>query len=252
MIGAKQKTKDDGVVTLSVKIPAWMADQLNAIAKMRGEDVTANHLLALCLQFIVESAKHTGPIANEFQALLNMMKIDASWNKAFNFSRIDAQMDVAQAILILQQHDGKEPRKGFGLTMVDKPFMGEATYTTCVDDILERVAEVSMPGLYRQLNKIGQRLDCISLRETLTLLSEYMDDSLNKEEERAEMPSMGTLTDYGRPIEYGQRTKRKKHRTPDEMPSIKFEDWEGEHIGEHVSADDIEEILGGKPFGVEP
>lgn len=103
MIGA-QKTKDDGVVTLSVKIPAWMADQLNAIAKMRGEDVTANHLLALCLQFIVESAKHTGPIANEFQALLNMMKIDASWNKAFNFSRIDAQMDVAQAILILQHH----------------------------------------------------------------------------------------------------------------------------------------------------
>jgi hypothetical protein len=109
-----------------------------------------------------------------------------------------------------------------------------------------------MPGLYRQLNKIGQRLDCISLRETLTLLSEYMDDSLNKEEERAEMPAMGTLTDYGRPIEYGQRTKRKKHRTPDEMPSIKFEDWEGEHIGEHVSADDIEEILGGKPFGCEP
>ena len=252
MIGANQKTKDDGVVTLSVKIPSWMADQLNAIAKMRGEDVTANHLLALCLQFIVESAKHTGPIANEFHALLNMMKMDASWNKAFNFSRIDAQMDVAQCILILQQHDGKEPRKGFGLTMVDKPFMGEATYTTCVDDILERVAEVSMPGLYRQLNKIGQRLDCISLRETLTLLSEYMDDSLNKEEERAEMPAMGTLTDYGRPIEYGQRTKRKKHRTPDEMPSIKFEDWEGEHIGEHVSADDIEEILGGKPFGVEP
>jgi len=251
MIGA-QKTKDDGVVTLSVKIPTWMADQLNAIAKMRGEDVTANHLLALCLQFVVESAKHTGPIATEFQTLLNMMKMDASWNKAFNFSRIDAQMDVAQAILILQQHDGKEPRKGFGLTMVDKPFMGQATYTTCVDDILDRVAEVSMPGLYRQLTKIGHRLDCISLRETLTLLSEYMDDSLNKEEERAEMPSLGTMTDYGRAIEYGQRTKRKKHRTPDEMPSIKFEDWEGEHIGEHVSADDIEEILGGKPLGVEP
>jgi len=251
MIGA-QKTKDDGVVTLSVKIPSWMADQLNAIAKMRGEDVTANHLLALCLQFVVESAKHTGPIATEFQTLLNMMKMDASWNKAFNFCRIDAQMDVAQAILIVQQHDGKEPRKGFGLTMVDKPFMGQATYTTCVDDILERVAEVSMPGLYRQLTKIGHRLDCISLRETLTLLSEYMDDSLNKEEERAEMPAMGTVTDYGSPIEYGQRTKRKKHRTPDEMPSIKFEDWEGEHIGEHVSADDIEEILGGKPLGVEP
>jgi hypothetical protein len=147
MIGEQKQREEGGTVTLSVKIPIWMADQLNAIAKTRGDNINANHLLALCLQFIVESAKHNGPIAPEFQTLLNMLKIDAAWCNVFNFSKVDAQMDVAQCILVLQQHDGKQPRKGFGLMMIDKPFMGDSTYTTCVDDILERVAEVSMPGL---------------------------------------------------------------------------------------------------------
>ena len=136
MIGEQKQREEGGTVTLSVKIPIWMADQLNAIAKTRGDNINANHLLALCLQFIVESAKHNGPIAPEFQTLLNMLKMDAAWCNAFNFSKVDAQMDVAQCILVLQQHDGKQPRKGFGLMMIDKPFMGDSTYTTCVDDIL--------------------------------------------------------------------------------------------------------------------
>ena len=42
MIG-EQEQKDSGTVTLSVKIPTWMADQLNAIAKTRGDDINANH-----------------------------------------------------------------------------------------------------------------------------------------------------------------------------------------------------------------
>lgn len=265
MIG-EQKQKDEGTVTLSVKIPIWMADQLNAIARTRGDDVNANHLLALCLQFLIESAKHSGPIAPEFQTLLNMLKMDSSWNKAFNFSKTDAQMDIAQCILILQQHD-KEPRKGFGLAMIDKPFMGEATYTTCVDDILERVAEVSMPGLFKQLSKVGQRLCCTSMRETLTLLSEYMNDSLDKEEEDNELPAMGNYHDYGKAIEWGKRYKRKKHRTPDSLANsqqkivfddfdrdaakAEVEEWEGERIGDHVSPEEMENEMGFRPFDQE-
>jgi len=215
MIGEQKQREEGGTVTLSVKIPIWMADQLNAIAKTRGDNINANHLLALCLQFIVESAKHNGPIAPEFQTLLNMLKMDAAWCNAFNFSKVDAQMDVAQCILVLQQHDGKQPRKGFGLMMIDKPFLGNATYTTCVDDILERVAEVSMPGLYKQLRQIGIDLDSQSLRETLTLLcdSQQMENLNNSDKD--ELPGYGNFHDYGKPIEYGQRTKRKKHRTPD-------------------------------------
>ena len=265
MIGEQEQTKEGGTVTLSVKIPIWMADQLNAIAKTRGDDINANHLLALCLQFIVEAAKHDGPIAPEFQTLLNMLKIDASWNNAFNFSKTEAQMDIAQCILILQQHNGKKPRNGFGLMMIDKPFMGEATYTTCVDDILERVIKVSMPGLHKRLEAVGKRLLCQSQRETMTLLSEYMNDSLDKEEEQHEMPGYGEYNVVGRAIEYGNKQKSIHHRTPDSLANsqqkIIFDDFDrdiandeadgGEHIGEHVSPEEIEQSLGVRPFDVE-
>lgn len=47
MIGNQEQVRDGGTVTLSVKIPLWMADQLNAIARTRGVNINANHLLAL-------------------------------------------------------------------------------------------------------------------------------------------------------------------------------------------------------------
>jgi hypothetical protein len=265
MIG-EQKNQTEGTVTLSVKIPTWMADQLNAIAKTRGNDVNANHLLALCLQFICESAKHSGPIAPEFQVLLNMLKLDASWNNAFNFGSTAAQQDIAQVILVLQQHDGKQPRKGFGLMMIDKPFMGEATYTTCVDDILERVAEVSMRGLYKMLRQIGVELDSQSLRETLTMMCDAQTIVNLEEADSQELPGYDNYHDFGRKIELGKKYKRVRHRTPDSLANsqqkIHFDDFDrnidndeadgGEHIGEHVSPEEIEETLGCKPFDVEP
>ena len=241
MIG-EQEQKKDGTVTLSVKIPIWMADQLNAIAKTRGDDVNANHLLALCLQFIIESAKHDGPVAPEFQTLINMLKLDASWNNAFSFSKTDAQMDIAQCILVLQQHDGKQPRKGFGLMMIDKPFMGTARYTTCVDDILERVTEVSMKGLYKQLRDIGIKLQTESMRETLTTLCDAQTIVELEKSEREELPGYGEHHDYGRQVIYGQKFVRKLKRTPDSIQqtihwndddkqtaNYEAEDWEGEH-----------------------
>ena len=257
MIGEQKQREEGGTVTLSVKIPIWMADQLNAIARTRGKDVNANHLLALCLQFLIETAKHNGPVAPEFKTLLNMLKMDASWNKAFNFSKTDAVYDVAQCILILQQHDGKQPRKGFGLMMIDKPFMGDATYTTCVDDILERVAEVSMAGLYKQLRQAGIQLESQSLRETLTVLCDAQNiDYLDRIDEE-ELPGFGNYHDYGKPVEYGQRTKRKKHRTPDSLANsqqtIRFKSEDVPDLPEldNDSGKDMDKEMGFRPFGAD-
>lgn len=256
MIGNQEQTREGGTVTLSVKIPVWMADQLNAIAKTRGDNINANHLLALCLNFIVESAKHNGPIAPEFQTLLNMLKMDGSWNNAFNFSSTAAQMDIAQCILVLQQHDGKQPRNGFGMMMIDKPFMGSSTYTTCVDDILERVAEVSMPGLYRQLRHIGINLDSQSLRETLTLLCDAQQVESLTSSDKDELPGYGNYHDYGKQIEYGKRTKRKKHRTPDSLANsqqtIRFTEEDRQTAQDEVdTGKDMDREMGFRPFGSE-
>jgi hypothetical protein len=183
-----------------------------------------------------------------------MLEVDAGWNNAFNFANPTAQMDIAQMILILQQHDGKRPREGFGMVMLDKPFMGyDARQTLCVDDILERVAEVSMKGLYKELRQVGIALETESLRETLTTLCDAALIEHMNEMDAAEGPQVGNFTDFGKVIEYGKRTKRKKHFTPDTMPvtgnlfddidheapSMPTEEWEGEMIQHELPPDEL-------------
>lgn len=268
MIG-KQKQIQQGTGTLSVKIPRWSIELLNIIAESREHGTNANDLLKKCLQFIIETAKISGPVPTEFMTLLNMLKLDTSWHQSFNFADTNAQMDVAQVILVLQQHEGEgksgKPRKGFGLAMITKPFLpGEnPQMTLCVDDILERVVEVSMKGLYMQLRDIGRSLDSESLRETLTILCERFKGELTESELKGELPQMGNYDEFGRAIEYAQRTRQTKRRTPDgeamRQQRIVFNDidrdvadseareWEGEHR----NPDNSQPPEGIRPFGME-
>ena len=253
MIG-EQKTKDEGYVSVATKVPAHVAELLTILARQRGMEVY--ELLQLLVNGFISAAKYEGPLTSDMKQLMDALKLDVAFNRAFNFSSPTAKTEIAQLIMVLQQR-GKH---GFGLTMIDKPFMGTPTVTRCLDSIIERVVRVAMPGVYRRLDQIGQRLCCASLRETLILLSEYMGDSLDNEEEQRELPGYGTFNDAGHSIEYGQRTKQKKHFTPDTMPQqqrivfddydrdiaqAEVEDWEGEQRNPESDDPPI------NPFGVE-
>ena len=254
---------EGGHATFSVKVSQAVYDLINILAEGLAHGTNGNDLLKMFIQSFIESAKHDGSVSPEIQMFLNMLKIDPAWHKAFNFADVTAQMDVAQLVMILQQPG----RKGFGLVMIDKPFMGDATMTYCVDDILERILKLAMPGLDKRLEWIEQQFHCTSRRETLILLCEYMADYLKKEQDLAECPQLGNNHEWGRSMDDIQKFKRKPHRTPDsvansqqkiifddydrEIADYEAKDWEGEHIGEHVPPEEIERALGGKPFGVE-
>ena len=197
--------------TLSVKVSKETYDLLNILAEGMEHGTNANDLLKMFIQAFIESAKHTGPISADMQLLLDMLKMDAGWQNAFNLADVKTESEVAQVVLILQQPG----RKGFGMVKIDRPFMETARMTYCVDDILERVVEVSMKGLYQELRDIGNILGTESMRETLfTLCDAYrltkMDDELKEE-----LPQLGNYSDFGRAIEFGKRTKQTKRRTPD-------------------------------------
>ena len=243
MIG--EQNSQDGTKNVSTKVPVWVAELLNLICASRGTDIYG--LLKLVLEFIIETAKVSGPVPPAMQTILHMLKMDVDWNRAFAFSDPSATMDVAQVILVLQQHDKGGARQGFGLAMIDKPFLpGETpTMTLCVDDILERVAEVSMKGLYRDLRQVGVTLETDSLRETLTMMCDAQLLKHLDESDREELPQVGDFHDFGKQIQYGRKTKRKPHRTPDsvanqqqtiqwtdndrEVADYEAQDWEGEH-----------------------
>lgn len=258
----QQKTRDDGYVNVSTKVPTHVAEFLSIVAKSRGTDIYG--LLQLFIQALIRAAKCTTAITPEMQTILHLIEVDSDWNRAFNFASPSAMTDVAQIILVLQQYDGtgpnRKPRKGFGLVMIDKPALpGETpTMNYCVDDILERVVEVSMHGLYRELRQIGVKSDCASLRETLTLMCDAHLKMLMDEEDAAEMPQLGNFHDFGKIIEYGARTKQRKHRTPDsismEQP-ILFDDFDQQTDDReaHGTSQDEPMPMGDiKPFTEEP
>lgn len=236
----QKQVNEGGNATLSVKVTQEIYDLLNILAEGMEHETNANDLLKMFVHAFIESAKHTGPVSSDMQQLLDMLKVEEGWHKAFNFADVNSQKRIAQVVLILEQPG----RKGFGMVLVNRPYFPDKKpyMTYCVDNILERVTEVSMKGVYQRLRDIGNEIGTKSLRETLLkLIEDYKKHStwLQFEEEG---PHLGNYSDFGRAIEYGQRTKRKKHMTPDsiqthivfgdddrEIADYEVKDWEGEH-----------------------
>lgn len=230
------KTKDERFEQLGTKIDPAMAEVLNACCDAMGVDVY--HLLQWFAYTIVKASAPMHNLDPRIQKLMTMLDRDAGWQNAFNLCNPD-KLKVSQVILILEQ----EGHKGFGAVMIDKPWMGAMMrQTECVDDILERVCEVTMSGIYRRLRMMGADMECNNLSDVLLTMLDAQDILNAEERDAAEGPQMGDVAQNGKVLAYGKRTKRKKHYTPDTMPvtgnlfddidhdapAPKLEDWEGE------------------------
>ena len=229
------KTKDERFEQLGTKIDPAMAEVLNACCDAMGVDVY--HLLQWFAYVVVKASSDLHALDPRIQKLMTMLDRDAGWQNAFNLCNPD-RLKIAQVVLILEQDN----HKGFGAVMVDKPFFNEARQTECVDDILERVCEVTMHGIYKQLRLMGADLKCNNLSDVLLTMLDMQDFINLSDANAAEGPKMGEIAPNGKAVAYGKRTKRKKHFTPDtiptqrtifedfdrDAPAPKLEDWEGE------------------------
>jgi hypothetical protein len=231
------KNKNERFEQLGTKIDPSMAEVLNACCDAMGVDVY--HLLQWFAYTIVKASAPMHSLDPRIQKLMAMMESDAGWQNAFNLCNPD-KLKVAQVVLILEQ----QGHKGFGAVMIDKPWMGAMMrQTECVDDILERVCEVTMSGIYRRLRVMGADMECNNLSDILLTMLEVQDLLNAEERDTSEGPQMGDIAPNGRAVAYGKRTKRKKHFTPDTMPTQrtifedfdrdqgteKLNDWEGLH-----------------------
>lgn len=228
---------------LGTKIDPAMYEVLNACCDALGVDVY--HLLQWFAYTIIRASAPMHELDPRIQKLLTMLESDAGWQKAFNMANPD-QLKVAQVVLILEQKD----HKGFGAVMIDKPWMGkDMRQTECVDEILERVLEVTMRGIYRRLRLLGAKMKCDNFFSDVLLTMIDAQTTLDLEEAfRAELPGMGDQSESGRQVAFGKKSKSKQYRTPDSVAHdqrIKFddddvaqadmeanykpEDWEGEH-----------------------
>lgn len=255
MIG--NQLNNEKYVVVATKIPLWMATQLNTICEVLGTN--SYDLIQTFLYGFICHATHSHDVSPEMTRLLMLLKMDAGWQQAFNLAN-PAQLDVAQAILILQQKD----RKGFGTIMIDKPFFdGATTQTENIDDILERIIEVTQTGTYKQIRELGAKMGCQRFCDIITRMLDEQTNIHLAEEFQQEMPGMGDRADNGRTYAYGRKFKRKQHFTPDSArhPRIAFdtddqniatmeaEGWEGEYQErEPIDGAKVEQALGCRPF----
>ena len=249
------KQKDEKHVVYSVKVSPDQAAVLDKIFDTIG--VNSYQMFQMFAYTMARAAAPQHELDPRIRKVMTMMETDASWAKAFNLANPN-DLDVAQVVLILQQKD----KRGFGAVMIDKPFMGEARMTECTDDILERVCEVTMHGIYRRLRLVGGMMKCNNLSDVLLDLIERQSKELREEDDRIQMQGEAQFTDAGKRIEYGKRTKAKHHRTPDgeamRQQRIQFTDEDREQAEAEVNRDssttgpdDMENEMGFKPFGQE-
>lgn len=246
-----QKNKDDGYVNVSTKVPPNVADLLNILAQMRGMEVY--ELLQLLVHGFISYAKAEHTVPDEFRHLYESLKFDAAWNKAYNFCSPTAQQDIAQMILILQQPG----RKGFGMAMIDKPFMSEATMTRSIPAIYERVSELALgTNDYIRLRRMNIAKGTKSELETVRTMLDEQEQIDIEASDREELPAMGDRAENSRPYVYGQRTRQTKRRTPDSEANrqqrIVFTDDDCETAEQEVKRDSRDnEEPDFRPFGQE-
>jgi hypothetical protein len=195
---------------LQTKISPQQAELLDAICNALG--VNTYQIFQMFFYTLCKASAPMHELSPEIRKLMTLMETDAGWAEAFNMANPE-RLKVAQVVLILEQQD----HKGFGAVMIDKPFMSDARMTECVDDILERVCEVTMHGIYRRLRLMGARMDCKNLSDVLLTLVDAQTVLEMDAESKAEMKGEAMYDVRGRRIEYGKKTKGFKHRTPDSL-----------------------------------
>ena len=231
-MNTKSKQNERNFVPMATKISPAAAEVWDAICQARQTDTY--HMLQNFIYTMIRAAADPHALNPDIQKILTMLDTDAGWQKAFNLCAPNVKGKVSQVVLIMEQ----EGRKGFGAVMVNRPFMGEATMTECTDDILERVCEVTMRGIYRRLRLLGARMECNNLSDVLLTLIDAQTIIDLASDVQAEGPQIGDRVDNGHEYAYGKRTKQTKRRTPDTLDRqqrITFTDEDREQADEEVA-----------------
>ena len=223
---------EDKFVTLATKVSRHAAERLGALAQAKG--MTIYEVMQMVVDTLIRYMDDRHNLSAEMEQAMSIFEHMVGWADSLNLADPTVQKEVAQAVYIMQDADGK--RKGFRATMVSKPFMGIWDETSNVMQIFERLFNVLLPELYMKLFRARILLGCNSVTEVInTLLDaeviDHMNDDFRKTFEDA------SRMDNGREYAYGNKALSKQHRTPDSLAQdqrIRFDDSDKDLAGQEA------------------
>ena len=228
---------DEKYKNVSSKLSKYSIERLTRIAQKK--NMSIYQLIQMVCDTIIRYMDDRHNLSEEIERAMAVFEHMTGWADALNLADPTVNKEVAQAVYIFQDADGE--KKGFRATMVNKPFFDKWTQTENVMDIFERIFNICMPELYLKLFRARIILGCERVSEVINMLADAEVIMHLNGELRQEFEDAGR-TESGKAVEYGQRTKRKKHLTPDDIQThivfddydreaadMEAQDWEGEH-----------------------
>jgi len=203
--------KKERHANVSTKVDTEVKKQLNRILRRMG--LNEYQWLQLMIEVTIRMMDDQHNLSEAMSKMIQMFQMVPGFKDAASLVDANAEASIDGAVYFLNV----KGKKGHKPVMVQKTwFDGLWNETHNVRDIVERVIEVCAPDSYMRLRAHMKELECDSVFECLmTMIDAYTLVNLTEE-----IPSL--FEDNQRagnyaPVAYGERTKKKQHRTPDSV-----------------------------------
>lgn len=210
--------------TIATKISPHAYDRLTALAAAR--DMTIYDIIQMSVDTLIRYMDDRHNLSKEMEQAMSIFEHMIGWADALNLADPAVAREVAEAVYILQDPDGK--KKGFRAVMVEKPFCGLWNQTANVQQIFDRLFNVLMPEMYLKLYRAKILMGYRSVVEVINALADADVIAHLNEEFRKEFEDAGRA-DNARAVRYGRKAHGFQHRTPDSVAQdqrIKFDDYD--------------------------
>lgn len=208
-------------VMIGTKVSPKFAETFNRICRRKG--LNKYQVIQMMVDTFVRYTDDRYNLSEEMSLLMSAFEHMDGWNGAFNLADSTADKEINEAIYFLTA----QGKRGARAVMVHRPYFGNWTETSNIQDILERVIEVLMPERYQRLRMIAIEMQCNSVLELIyrTIDEHFIDHQ--EQSFRREFEDAGR-TDTGKSVEYGRKTKGLHHHTIDgeaaRQTRIQFDD----------------------------
>lgn len=230
------KQDNENYVMLGTKTRKDFAETFNRICKKKG--IKVYNAIQMMVDTFVRFTDDRHNLSVEMERLMSVFEHMDGWKDAFNLADPTPDRDIQEALYFITGTD----RKGARGVMVHRPFFGNWTETVNIQYIIERVLEVMCPERYRRLRALAVEMDCNSILDLLDeMINNHTSELMN---DQFRQGFADNNRHYGKPVEYGQRTKRKHHKSVDDIQThLAFE--------EPVTPEEMENEAGFQPIGGE-
>lgn len=205
-------TQEGKYEMLQTKVSPEAYRRMKSIERKKG--ITDYGLIQMVVDTLIRYMDDRHNLTPEMEQAMSIFEHMEGWSNALNLADPTVENIVGEAIYFLYDEEGK--KKGVRGVHVVKPFFGNWTEDENIQHIIERVFCLLIPERYRRLRLLAAELGCSSQLELL----DYFIDHFSKEADLRELRrdfEDADRAENGRPLAYGQRTRRKKHQSPDDM-----------------------------------